>query len=487
MRKLFATFLAVAAMNFSSQAQLVITEIMYNPPESGTDSLEYVEFVNNSGSPIDLNGYTVSAGTGVGGGLNYTFSASFLVADGDYVVVANDSAALNAVFGIMPFAGSGALSNTSKSIVIKDGSGTTIDSVKYDDGSPWPSNADGSGPSIVLCNLGSDNNDGTNWIASAIPVPGAPLTTYGTPGTFDSTCTIPVVPVSYPVYTFAQINGLDANGVADSLNITCELRGIAHCIDLDGNAGLDFPFANSGSNVGIRVFSFTDVDNYSVLAGDSLHILGTIKQYRGLLQFTPDSIGVISQGNSTVMPMTVNSVSEMTENKLVTLNNMHLVDPVNWVPAGTGFNVLITDGSSDTSVVRIDADIDLFNQPAPTGSFNITGWGGQYNSTSTAPFNTGYQLQPCGMNMILGTTELENNSHQVAIFPNPASTSLTVRSDVEIQTIAIYNTLGQEVITKNNVNTSLTQVNTSNLENGVYVITIVTDKKIMTQQFQVVK
>jgi hypothetical protein len=485
MRKLFATFLAVAAMSFSSQAQLVITEIMYNPPESGIDSLEYIEFVNNSGGSIDLNGYTLSPGSGVSGGLNYTFTAPYLVADGDYVVIAANAIALNTVFGITAFSGSGALTNSTKSVVIKDGSGTVVDSVKYDDGAPWPTAADGNGPSIVLCNLASDNTNGANWIASAIPILGAPLATYGTPGSFDSTCTIPVIPASYPVYTFAQINSLDASGVADSTNVTCELRAIAHCVDLNGGVGVEFPFSNSNNNSGIRVRIFSDINNYSVLAGDSLHILGTIEQYNGLLIFIPDSIGVISQGNTTAMPMTVITPTEMTENKLITLIGVHLVDPSEWMPVGTGFNVRVTDGSSDTSMVRIDNDIDLFNQPAPTGTFNITGWGGQFDFGT--PHDGGYQLQPCSMNMITGTTKLENNSYQVAIFPNPTSTVLNIRSDVEIQTIAVYNTLGQEVITKNNVNTNLTQVNTASLENGVYVISIVTDKKIMTQQFQVVK
>ncbi len=44
--------------------------------------------------------------------------------------------------------------------------GDTIAYVDYDDASPWPTEADGNGPSMVFCDKSSDNNDGTNWSLS---------------------------------------------------------------------------------------------------------------------------------------------------------------------------------------------------------------------------------------------------------------------------------------------------------------------------------
>ena len=35
-------------------AQVVITEIMYNPPESGQDSLEYIELYNNNAGAVHM-------------------------------------------------------------------------------------------------------------------------------------------------------------------------------------------------------------------------------------------------------------------------------------------------------------------------------------------------------------------------------------------------------------------------------------------------
>ena len=47
----------------SAAANLVITEIMYNSPESGTDSLEFIEIYNNDVMAVNLLDYKISYGT----------------------------------------------------------------------------------------------------------------------------------------------------------------------------------------------------------------------------------------------------------------------------------------------------------------------------------------------------------------------------------------------------------------------------------------
>jgi hypothetical protein len=42
--------------------------------------------------------------------------------------------------------------------------------------------------------------------------------------------------------------------------------------------------------------------------------------------------------------------------------------------------------------LRIDADVNLFSQPAPVGPFDVIGIGGQFDNSS--PFTAGYQLLP---------------------------------------------------------------------------------------------
>ena len=484
MKKLFSTLSAILLVSFAAHSQVVINEILYNDPGAGADVEEFIELHNTGATAVSLVNYTFTQG------VTHTFSTGMIPAGG-FFVIAVDSTAFHNAFGMAPDAvwTGGGLSNGGEDITIYDGNGTFVDSVNYDDAAPWATSADGLGRSLQLCDPATDNNDGANWGTSAIGT-GLSVTgvdsLYATPGMINScVVVIPPPPPSYPLYTFDQINDIDTSGNADSLNVTCELRGIAHCIDLRGGSGLDFPFANSDNSAGIRIFTFADVDAYTVTAGDSLHIWGTVTQFNGLLQFSPDSIAVISQGNATASPMMVTQLSEMTENRLVMFTGMSLVDTAEWTNTGSGFNVRITNGSTDTITLRIDNDVNLFGMPAPLGTFSISGWVTQFDPS--APRNEGYTLSTCGMNMLTNTAKVENNSTQVSIFPNPAASILNVQSATEIETIIVHNTLGQTVLNLNNVNTYTTQIATNNLENGVYIISIVTDNKVMTQQFQVVK
>ena len=59
MKKLAFTLLCAFALALTSQAQIVITEIMYNPPEANTDSLEYIEIYNNGNTTVDLENWSL--------------------------------------------------------------------------------------------------------------------------------------------------------------------------------------------------------------------------------------------------------------------------------------------------------------------------------------------------------------------------------------------------------------------------------------------
>lgn len=140
--------------------ELVITEIMYNPPESGSDSLEFIEIYNFGDFAVNLNGYYFDAG------VEFTFP-DYILNAGDYVVVAINQNAFEDFFGASALEWtSGALSNGGEEIVLKDSEGTLIDEVTFSDAAPWPENADGDGPSLTLCDPSSDNSLAENWSAS---------------------------------------------------------------------------------------------------------------------------------------------------------------------------------------------------------------------------------------------------------------------------------------------------------------------------------
>jgi PKD repeat protein len=138
-------------------AKIVITEISYNPPEHGTDSLEYIELYNNDTIAWDLHNFSFSDG------VEYTFPAYNLPA-GSYVVVAKSTSAMQHTFGVTALQWtSGALTNSGELLRLKDRFGGTVDSVHYLSVLPWDTLANGYGPSLELCDPNADNTLGQNW------------------------------------------------------------------------------------------------------------------------------------------------------------------------------------------------------------------------------------------------------------------------------------------------------------------------------------
>ncbi len=143
-----------------STYQLVITEIMYNPPETGTDTLEFVELYNAGNYPVNLAGFQFTEG------ILHVFGEQ-IVNPGQYLVLSIDDAAFFNTFGLQSIQwNSGRLTNSGELLKLVDASGNTIDSVVYDISVPWPSTANGNGPSLSLVNPFTDNADPANWIAA---------------------------------------------------------------------------------------------------------------------------------------------------------------------------------------------------------------------------------------------------------------------------------------------------------------------------------
>lgn len=158
MKKLLLAFLAITC--WQAKSQIVMTEIMYNPPESGTDSLEFIELYNAADTAVNMLNWSF------GSGVTYTFP-NIVLAPGELKLVCGDSLAVINTFGVP--AGitlqwtAGAISNGGEPIALWDSLNALVDTVNYDDVAPWSTLPDGFGHSLVLCDIMSDNNDGNNW------------------------------------------------------------------------------------------------------------------------------------------------------------------------------------------------------------------------------------------------------------------------------------------------------------------------------------
>ncbi len=139
------------------EADIVITEIMYNPPESGTDTLEFIELFNNDTEAINLENFYFSKG------VTFIFPA-YTLEPGGYVIVAESAQAMQTTFGVTTLEWTdGALSNGGEEIVLNEPTGSVIDSVSVGDQLPWDTLADGWGPSLELCDPSSNNVLPGNW------------------------------------------------------------------------------------------------------------------------------------------------------------------------------------------------------------------------------------------------------------------------------------------------------------------------------------
>ena len=582
MKRLF-TILLLLSVALMTNAQIVITEIMYNPPESGSDVNEFIEFYNAGADAVDMDGFYFTEG------VKDTIH-NFVLQPGAFLLIAKDSVMLNTNFGVSALQWSdGALSNGGEDIVLVNAAGITVDSVDYDDGNGWPESADGDGFSLVLCDYSSDNNDPANWQAASTST-GVTINdkeVFANPGA-DSECqasalvrfiangedvnedagTVSVgvefpagdfvaweamvalnvdastatngmdfifvdttlahsgfdlldtvwleIPIiddevaeetesiilsltginidanaafntytiniadndsSIPTYTIGEVTTVDENGVVDSMGVVCKIQGIVYGVNMRPS-GLQFTIID-GANDGIGLFHGSGDLGYTVQEGDEILVQGTIGQFRGLAQIAPDSIWLISGGNALVDPSVVTALDETTESQLVKIENLSIVDPAEWSNSGSGFNVTVTDGVNNYAM-RIDADTDIFGTDAPTESFNLTGIGGQYDTSE--PLTEGYQILPRYMqdiDIIEATREPWPND--VDVFPNPTKGQLTIQLGEKIDRLVIRDILGSIVFTRSDVQSN-TNASLGDLPAGIYVLSIQRSGKVWTRK-----
>lgn len=154
-----ATMAVTAPPSTAAATDVVINEIMYHAP-SDLDGDDFLELHNRGTTPVDLGGWTFS-------GITLTLPAGTSIAPGAYLVVAKDAAQFQATYGFSPAAVYGGnLANSGETVALRDAGGATIDTVSFLDVDPWPSTADGLGPSLELVDHSLENDDPLNWAAA---------------------------------------------------------------------------------------------------------------------------------------------------------------------------------------------------------------------------------------------------------------------------------------------------------------------------------
>jgi len=195
--------------------------------------------------------------------------------------------------------------------------------------------------------------------------------------------------ISQTAISIAEAREVNQEGIIVRLDQNVVLEGKAIGPNFRPG-GLTFVLYDVQGGIGITVFlDITDL-GYAVTDYENLRVTGALKQFNGLAEIEPTSIEILGAGGFNPATGLVTDLDESTESKLVKYNNATLVDPTQWENTGS-FNVDVTNGTT-TIQVRIDSDTDISGMAAPTGTFGITGIGGQYDQN--APFDAGYQLLP---------------------------------------------------------------------------------------------
>lgn len=563
MKKALFSLLLSLLVSVVAQAQIVITEIMYNPPESGTDSLEFIEVLNTSATTVDMTDWKVEFGTS-------SFTVPTLtVGAGQYQVFSVNSGAIQRNFGVSSIQWtSGGMSNNGTSVRVKNAASAIVDSLTYDDIAPWPTSPDGLGYSLVLCDPAADNTLASSWVEcpTETQVSIAGVIVYANPGAASgcvsglvpendviavlpgqsttlsvllndnipspvtaftitsgpshgtavvqpdntiwytpaagycgsdaltyqvcdgpSSCATASVAITikcYPERAIGDMNNVNIIGLADSVGANCQLVGIVHGVNLRASSGgLQFVLMNDNGTEGIAVFRNTGTFGYNVQEGDEVVARGTIAQFSGLTQMNLDTVYKISGSNPLANPAVVLKLDESTESRLVRIKNLRFVDATQWIPGiGSGFTVKVYSPSNvnDTIDVRIDNDVNLFNQTLPPSEpFDVIGLGGQFDGS--APYTSGYQLMPRYALDILTnvSTSLVNFSAFVKIAPNPVKDVMNIQTSTTFERITVFATDGSVMKVINNPS-STERVGMIDMPAGVYAVRFEKDGGVWT-------
>lgn len=168
--------------------RLLVSEIMYNPPDVGAtpgDELEFFELKNTGALALELSGLSFS-------GINFTFTNGTRLAPGQFFVLGRNATTLGAKYPGLTVNGiyTGRLDNSGETISLNHPLGTRVLSVDYKDSGKWPLTPDGFGFSLVPRNPNANPNpdNPSTWRASS--------NRGGSPGADDPASPIPAVLVN---------------------------------------------------------------------------------------------------------------------------------------------------------------------------------------------------------------------------------------------------------------------------------------------------
>ncbi|REE07886.1 putative secreted protein (Por secretion system target) [Winogradskyella pacifica] len=363
---------------------LIITEIMYNAPSDNSDALEFLEIYNNSTASINLGGITVNDE----GNFNFTFP-EMSVAASEIVLLATDKITADAFYGEtfldMPQAISNAIGNGGELLQIKNSNGDVISQVEYSDDAPWPTSADGDGPSLELLNPDADFNEGTNWTAATNLV-GQSLgdAIFASPGSYTPVTNVtPQISFTQSTYSISEdgvsidisveLSGPTSEIVSVDISLVTELLTATETDDFTFvNQTISFP-ANSTEAITLTI----PVTDDELAEMDELFILKLSNPNNGTLG-AYETVGIYILDNDTTIPVATDLLNiEYVTSYLVDADGSAEIvahDPVSerlFVLNSTGQKLEIIDFSDINAISTLSAiDLSTYGDPTSVAYMN---------------------------------------------------------------------------------------------------------------------
>ncbi len=193
---------------------VILNEIQYNPlgPRGSAADEEFIELHNRSSEPQDVSGFRFVRG------INYTIPAGTMIPAGGYLLILKAPTISRWRNIPQPKVGpyDGWLSDGGEAIELRGPCSQEL--VVYDDRAPWPSGADGDGPSLERVAPAARADDFHSWRSAS--------KRGGTPGTVNSSRDVPTHPViTSATFTPARPTSRDCVMVRAVLDIEPERLG----------------------------------------------------------------------------------------------------------------------------------------------------------------------------------------------------------------------------------------------------------------------
>ena len=200
------------------------------------------------------------------------------------------------------------------------------------------------------------------------------------------------------------------------------------------------------------------------------------------------------QGNDTKKYTNLDFVGVETVTSQINATNMLFLHVDAWTPNMTTFRVKLVDfGANAVFGGGDDVNHELIFTPT------LSTWNSYHIPLSnfTGLVTKGHIAQlifsglPVGAgtlfvdNVYFTTAALSNQSFDMAkisMYPNPTSNMLTITSANKMDAITVYSVVGQEVMNVN-VNADNTVLNVSGLQDGIYLVKVISEGKVSTSKF----